>query len=191
MASRILSQNSFWTIFRGNFSCSFQVLEQIFIFPLIFSISMGKKKFPDKIGKKLGKIIFSKFSIVSMSRLISLYATSAFIKCKICALSRKLYLCTERFARYVIPPHITRTDGSLSDSAAHRFSTKRHDDGLAASTPGGGMSPGKSDTASPAGLTMKSSSTSKLSDTGEWLTAVRLCFHFVTSSSRSRNWLLL
>ena len=42
------------------------------------------------IGKKIkimGKIYFSKVSIVSMQRLISLYTTSAFMECKFSALS--------------------------------------------------------------------------------------------------------
>ncbi|KAF2366402.1 C2 domain [Trinorchestia longiramus] len=63
-------------------------------------------------------------------------------------------------------------DGSLSDSAAGSFSLDPKDhhrlapgEGGTASTPGGGSSPGKMDS-STAGLAKKSSSTSKLSDTG-------------------------
>ncbi|XP_047736785.1 regulating synaptic membrane exocytosis protein 1 [Hyalella azteca] len=63
-------------------------------------------------------------------------------------------------------------DGSLSDSAAGSFTLDPKErtrlatgDSFAASTPGGGSSPGKSDS-SIAGLAKKSSSTSKLSDTG-------------------------
>jgi len=37
----------------------------------------------------MGKIKFSKFSLISMQRLVGLYATSAFMKCKISALSPK------------------------------------------------------------------------------------------------------
>jgi len=37
----------------------------------------------------MGKLIFSNFLKISMQRLISLHATSAFMKCKISALSLK------------------------------------------------------------------------------------------------------
>jgi len=46
-----------------------------------------------KLINRLEKLFLSKFSIVSMQRLISLYATSHFMECKTSALSRNFSLC--------------------------------------------------------------------------------------------------